>query len=477
MTIRHDITIETLLTPLDWVIFSAMLFVTIAAVIYGHHRKRQVVRTENPQESFLDLLVMGRRLTLPLFVATLVATWYGGIFGVTEIAFNYGIYNFVTQGAFWYVAYLLFAFVILHKVRAHQAVTLPDLIRRMFGPRAGKLSAVFTLFNVLPIAYTISIGVFLQLLFGGPLWVMMLLGITLVVLYSMWGGLRAVVFSDLVQFSVMCSAVAVVAIASISSFGGIGYLREKLPESHFLPTGGTSWNETLVWGFIALTTLVDPNFYQRCFAATSTRTARIGIIVSIVIWCCFDVCTTLGGMYARAVIPNAESHHAYLIYAVQVLPPGIRGFMLAGIVATILSTLDSYLFLAGTTVAYDLVPDRFKGSIKLHHIGIVTTALLSVALAVAFEGDIKETWKTLGSYSAACLLLPVLVGYVLPGRIRDNQFLLASVLGVIGTTFWRHIERHGFWAQVDALYIGASCTALGLLLYPVLFGGKRPRSH
>ena len=461
------------MTQLDWIVFSVVLLVTISAVVYGHRRKRNVVRDDSPQENFLDLLVMGRRLTLPLFVATLVATWYGGIFGVTEIAFNYGIYNFLTQGAFWYVAYLLFAFVILHKVRAHRAVTLPDLIRRMFGPRSGKVSAVFNLFNVLPIAYTISIGILLQLLFGGPLWVMMLLGITLVVLYSMWGGLRAVVFSDLVQFVVMCSAVTIVAIASVSSFGGIGYLREQLPDSYFSPTGGTPWNETLVWGFIALATLVDPNFYQRCFAATSTRTARIGIIVSTVIWCGFDICTTLGGMYARAVIPEAEPHHAYLIYAAQVLPPGIRGFMLAGIVATILSTLDSYLFLAGTTVAYDLVPDRFKGSIKLHHVGIIATALLSVALAVAFGGDIKETWKTLGSYSAACLLLPVLVGYALPGRIRDNQFLLASAFGVVGTTLWRYIERHGIWAQVDALYIGASCTALGLLLYPVLFERKR----
>ena len=47
---------------------------------------------------------MGRQLTLPLFVVTMVATWYGGIFAVNEITFNYGIFNFVTQGVFWYVA-------------------------------------------------------------------------------------------------------------------------------------------------------------------------------------------------------------------------------------------------------------------------------------------------------------------------------------------------------------------------------------
>jgi len=465
MEFDPQISIRTLVTPVDWAVFAAVLAVTLAAVWWGHARKRRTLKGAGEKETFLDLLLMGRRLTLPLFVATLVATWYGGIFGVTEIAFNHGIFNLITQGVFWYVAYLVFAFFIIGRIGRYNAVTLPDLVSRMFGPRSGRLSAVFNFFNVLPIAYTISIGIFLQLLFGGPLWLMMLLGVLGVVLYSMWGGFRAVVFSDLVQFFVMCSAVCLVAVLSVTTFGGIGFLRRNLPASHFSPTGGMSWSATLVWGFVALATLVDPNFYQRCFAAVSTRAARLGILISTVIWFGFDICTTMGGMYARAVVPEADAHHAYLVYAVQLMPAGLRGFMLAGIAATVLSTLDSYLFLAGTTVAYDLVPERLKGRVNLHHLGIVTTGLLSVVLGLAFHGNIKETWKTLGSYSAACLLLPMLVGYAFPGKIRDNQFLFASLLGVAGTTLWRAADRSGFWAEVDALYIGCACTAIGLVSY------------
>ncbi len=456
------------LTALDWIVFAVILAATIGAVIYGHVRRARKASHADEKENFLDLLVMGRRLTMPLFVATLVATWYGGIFGVTEIAFSYGIYNLVTQGLFWYIAYLVFAFCLVHRIERYEAVTLPDLVGRMFGPRAGKLSAVFNLFNVLPIAYTISIGILLQLIFGGELWIMMSIGVAVVILYSMWGGLRAVVFSDIVQFGVMCSAVALVLILSITTLGGPGFLRENLPATHFSPTGGNSWATTLVWGFVALATLVDPNFYQRCFAAVNTRAARNGIIISTVIWFLFDICTTFGAMYARAVIPEAESNHAYLVYALQLLPPGLRGFLLAGIAATILSTLDSYLFLAGTTVSYDLVPKRFQGRVKLHHLGIVMTGILSVLLAIAFGGNIKETWKTLGSYSAACLLLPVMIGHIYPGKIKDNQFLVAALLGVAGTTVWRITERGGFLAQVDALYVGALCTAVGLAGYAVV---------
>ena len=181
---------------LDWLVFACIIGITIGAVVLGEFRKGDALKDADEKTRFLDILLMGRRLTLPMFIATLVATWYGGIFGVTEIAFQYGIFNFVTQGVFWYAAYIIFALFIAHRLAPYQAVTLPDLISRMFGPKSGRLSAVFNLFNVLPIAYVISLGLLLQILFGGPLWLTMSLGVGFVLLYAMWGGLRAVVFSD-----------------------------------------------------------------------------------------------------------------------------------------------------------------------------------------------------------------------------------------------------------------------------------------
>lgn len=453
------------MTPLDWVIFLLILAITLAAVVYGNILKIQNKSIQSKEASFLDLMIMGRQLTLPMFIATLVATWYGGIFGVTKIAFEQGIFNFVTQGVFWYASYLVFAFFVIGKVARYNAITLPDLIDKMFGPKSARLAAVFNFFNVLPIVYVISLGLFIQLLFGGELWVCMLLGVMTVVLYTLFGGFRAIVFSDLVQFIVMCSGVFLVLLYSYLTYGGMDFLRQGLPASYFSLTGTEGLATTLAWGLIAMATLVDPNFYQRVFAAKSKTVARKGIIISTLIWILFDICTTGGAMYAKAVIPDANSQNAYLVYALQILPEGVRGFVLAGILATILSTIDSYLFIAGTTVSFDMMPKKIKGSIPLYHVGIVLVGMIAVAMGLLFEGNIKAVWKTLGSYSAGCMLVPVLYGYIFPQKIRDNQFVFACLLGVVGITIWRNITLTGFWVNIDELYIGIIATSFGLAIW------------
>ncbi len=469
---------KTILSKLDWYVFFGILVLTLASVIYGQLLKKRNT-SDNKEIRFLELLLMGRQLTLPMFVATLVATWYGGIFGVTKIAFEQGIFNFVTQGFFWYISYILFAFFIVHKVAKYKAVTLPDLIEQMFGRRAGKLSAVFNFFNVLPIAYVISLGLLIQALFGISFLQGMIIGVTIVVLYTLYGGFRAIVFSDIIQFFVMCLGVFLILVFSYKLFGGISFLKANLPAAHFTLTGGESIATTLVWGFIALSTLVDPNFYQRVFAAKSSKIAKRGILVSTIIWILFDICTTTGAMYARAVIPEAASDKAYLIYALQILPNGIRGLVLAGILATILSTLDSYLFIAGTTVSFDMMPKKYRGKIYMHKLGIIAVGIIAVVMGVVFDGNIKAVWKTLGSYSASCLLLPVLYGYIFPGKIKDRQFVFASILGIITVSIWRNISLPGFWQNVDELYMGIVATSLGLASYGLIYKyfKKQKKNH
>jgi SSS family solute:Na+ symporter len=445
----------------DWIVFFGVLALTLLSVLWGQRRKRHLPPAE--QTSTVELLLMGRSLTLPIFVATLVATWYGGIFGVTALAFEKGVYNFVTQGLFWYSSYLLFAFALVRRIRRYDVLTIPELALRLFGPRAERLTASLNFLNLLPLAYTISLGLFLRSIFGGSLFLNTAAGVLLVTLWALWGGFRAVVFSDLVQFVFMLLAVFLVVVFAWAEFGSPAALMEKLPASHFDWTGGESVATLFVWGFIALSTLVDPNFYQRVLAADSEKTARRGIIISTVIWFFFDCCTTLGALYARAALPAANPEDAYLQFAIQLVPSGVRGLILAGVLAVILSTLDAYLFNAATCVSYDFfqLKERFRP--WHHHVALVAVSVVSVAVGMAFDGDVVEVWKTMGSFSAACLLFPLLVGQWDPVRISERAFCGAVALGCLGIVSWKVLNKIYGFSTVDEFYIGLVLTTVPLL--------------
>lgn len=447
------------LSSLDWIVFFFVLLLTLGIVYFGNLSQKK------PKGSFslIDHLLMGRKLTLPLFIGTLVATWYGGIFGVTQIAFEKGIYNFITQGVFWYIAYIIFALFMVGKITQYEAMTLPDLVGKMFGQKSRITAAIFNFFNVVPIAYVISLGIFIKSFTQLSLEAGMVVGLIIVLSYSVWGGLRSVVLSDMVQFFVMVTSVFLVIVFSFSKFGGLEYLQVNLAPKYFSVTSDEGYLQMFVWGFIALSTLVDPNFYQRCFAAENPKVAKKGILFSTLIWVCFDLCTTFGAMYAKAHLPDAAAGEAYLLYSVKILPIGLKGFFLAGILATILSTLDSYLFLAGSTLTYDLSSENQQNNPIFHSLGILFVGLLSFGMAKFFDGNIKLVWKTLGSYSAGCILFPLMWGHISQRRLTDHHFVASCLLSAIAMSVWKFFLMEKLSISVDPLYIGVSTSFLCLL--------------
>ena len=83
----------------DYIII--LLYIAILGIISFLHRCKKVDTCE--------FLMAGRKLTLPLFIATLVSTFYGGIFGIAEFVASFGLGAWLTQGIFWYIVYFIFS--------------------------------------------------------------------------------------------------------------------------------------------------------------------------------------------------------------------------------------------------------------------------------------------------------------------------------------------------------------------------------
>lgn len=395
-----------------------------------------------------DFLLSGRKVTLPAFIATLVSTWYGGILGVGEWSYQFGISQWLILGAPFYIFSALFAIFLAGKIRLNKALTIPEAIANKYSEKAGRLSALPIFILVSPAPYILMLGLLFQFLSGGdaPFLLYASLVALFSVLYITVGGFGAVIRTDILQVVLMFSGFIILLFYAAAEFGGLGTLWNSVPEGHRDITGGNTIQYILVWFFIALWTFVDPSFHQRAAAAESPATARRGVFISVGFWMAFDFLTAFAGLYAFAILgPDLEQPVlAYPILADQILPIGIKGLFFVSLLATIMSTLDSYLFISGQTLGRDYLTKYFP-SVKpnlLTRISILVSALLGILLIIIYPSVI-DLWYVIGSVFIPGLLVPVLGIYLRHFSLKP-QFVYYSIIGCTLVSFT--------WLTLGTLY-------------------------
>lgn len=413
---------------------------------------------------------MGRRLALPSFVATLVSTWYGGVLGVGEYSYRYGISNWLVFGVPYYIGAALFALFFARRARRSELYTVPDQLARAYGRPAALLGAGVIQVLSSPAPYVLMLGILLQMVFGWPLVPAVLVGTFFSTAYSFRGGMRSVVNADNVQFLLMYTGFLVALPLLAARFGGLDFLRAHLPASHFVWHGGNSPQYVFVWYFIALQTLVEPTFYQRCFAARDERIAQRGVLISIAFWMLFDFLTTFTGMYARALMPALENPTAsYPALAIAYLPPVAQGVFYLGLLATVMSTVDGYTFIGGVNFGRDIVwrwrgkPDESRVN-RYVQIGFLITAGVSVALALFFRSAV-DLWHDVGSVGVPALLLPLGSSYHPRGRMRPAAAAWCMAISgavALGWLLSRNLPGSGgrYLLSVEPIYAGLLVSVL-----------------
>ena len=388
-----------------------------------------------------DFLLAGRRLTLPLFVMTLVSSWYGGILGVGEFSYRYGISNWVVQGLPYYIFALLFAWLLAKRIRATNLMTIPDRLHQVYDRRTALLGAFLTFVLTSPAPYVLMIGILLQVSFGWPLHWCILLGTAATTVYLFRGGFRADVYTDVAEFAVMFLGFGVAIPIAIGKLGGLEFIVNSVPPLHLTWHGGNSWQFLVVWFLIALWTLVDPSFHQRCYAAKDEKTARRGILFSIPFWFLFDAMTATTGLYARAAVPDLVNPvMAYPMFAEAVLPPVAKGLFFAGMLATVMSTLNTMAFISATSLGRDIlwrlksVADEASVT-RLTRIGLVVTALLSIGLCFAIPSVIG-LWYVIGTSIIPGLLIPLVTSYFEKWKVTAPYAFASMLFGWLVATLW-----------------------------------------
>jgi SSS family solute:Na+ symporter len=250
---------------------------------------------------------------------------------------------------------------------------------------------------------------------------------------------------------------------------------KSLPPLHLTWHGGNSAQFILVWFFIALWTLVDPSFHQRCYAARSARVARNGILVSVIFWLMFDGMTAVAGLYARAALPGLpRALMAYPMLAEAVLPPGAKGLFYVGMLATIMSTLNTLALVSATTLGRDIVwrlrgPRAKRDETRLTRWGLLVSAALSILLALLIPSVI-QLWYTIGTVIVPGLLVPLVTSYFPRLTVRPGIAFMAMASGWLVSLGWLLVGWSGGIGRTDSYPLGIEPMYPGLLLSLLVWG-------
>lgn len=429
-----------------------IFFYFISVLFIGFRSSKKTMADET------DFLLAGRSLTLPVFVMTLVSTWYGGILGVGEFSYRYGISNWFVQGLPYYFFAAIFAFFLAKKIRNTNLVSIPDKLQISYDKKTAILGAVLTFILMTPAPYILMLSVFLQMIFGWNLITSLIVTAIVAVSYLFWGGFRSDIQTDIFEFILMFLGFAVIIPFCYVNFGGYEFLKSYLPPLHLTWHGGNSIQWIIVWFLIALWTLVDPAFHQRCYAARDPETARKGILISVIFWFIFDLMTVTAGLYARAAIPDIENPiMAYPLLGEKVLPPIFKGLFYIGMLATIMSTLNTLAFVSAQTIGRDIIGRLRDWS--LEHISVLWTKIgliisfgFSVLIVLLIPSVIK-IWYTIGTIIVPGLLVPILSSYFGKYKISADAAFKTMLLGFL-TSF--------FWLTGSVLFLGTNVYFLGI---------------
>lgn len=428
------------LTPLDYIVFGIFLLLVVGVSLWHSRREKGAD----------DYFLAGRGLS-----------WW--VIGLSLIASNISTEHFVGMAGQGYqegvgmaiasyewiaaIALVIVAFFLLPRFLRAGLYTMPEFLEYRYNRSVRTLmSVIVLLFYVgITMATVLLLGALpLEVIFGLPvkqgIWMIGLLAGA----YTVYGGLKAVVWSDVVQALALLSGGVIVTWLSIDAVGG-------WPE--FRAAAGTRLDAVLPadhpkypWPAIFIGGMWIPNLYywglnqfitQRTLGAKSIRQGQMGVLFGASLKLVIPLIVVLPGiaafiLYGDQVGDNIDAAYPTLLR--ELLPAGLSGLMLAALFGAVMSTLDSLLNAAATLFTMDLYRPFVRPNAdekQLMRIGrqatlvLVLIACLWTPVVSGFEGGLYE-------------FIQLYWGFVQPGIVA--VFLLGMV--------WKKVSSAAAWTGI-----------------------------
>ncbi|MGI9474708.1 MAG: sodium:solute symporter family transporter [Rubripirellula sp.] len=400
---------------------------------------------------------------MTIFSAATFVVW-GGIayeLGVVAVAINtcYGI------------AALLVGYFVAGRWNRLNVSTPAEFVRLRFGKAGLHMFTWIMLFKRI-LGVSVSLYALSKLLVALlPLdlnWAIVLFG-SIVILYTMQGGLWAVLMTDVLQFIVLTVVVMMVALLMLVQMDQPASIYASVPDSFFSPTVDKyGWFFLCGWVTIHFFMIgAEWAFVQRFLSVRSPKEARKSAYLFGIMYLVTPLFWLLPPLLYRISTPGVDKEQAYILAAQSVLPPGVLGLMIAAMFSATASMVSSQLNVFAGVLTNDyfkafLRPDAservlvFAGRFFTFILGLL---LIAMAIIVPQLGGAEQLIVTINNLLVVPLYAPTLWGlFSRKVGIREMAMVIAVSFGV-GAVVRFGLAGNPWIVQGDALFPLASYLA------------------
>ncbi len=415
-----------------------IIFYFVAVLMIGIKVGRSVKTAQ-------DFTTGNRSYSAAIIFATLSSAFIGGGFtsGLAEKVFSVGIVYVVAMWGFSLKEIWVATVIAPRMVAFKDAVSVGDIMGRLYGPRARILTGLASALVCAGIAGAQfgAFGYILEVLMGIQPIYGVLLGAIIVILYASLGGMKAVVANDVIHFCVLIIALPLVFIFGLIHGGGMTSIIETTPNSHWMVFDQMPILAVLglFLNFFFGETLVPP-YVQRLLIGRNFKETARGTLWSGLLSIAFFALVGGIGLIALHINPAINPNLALPYVISTVMPVGLKGLAIAGMIAVIMSSADAFLNAAAIAITQDIVIPLKQGMLsskKELAISRLSSLLIGLA-AVIFSlsiGSVLDILLYAYNFWTPFILVPLVAG-ILGYRGSAKCFWYGACGGIGSVIVW-----------------------------------------
>lgn len=341
-----------------------------------------------------DFAVSGRNMSLAVCSISIVATWFGSgpMMGSAAAAYAGNTLEVLRDPFVSGISLLIAGFFFVRTYRRSKRITPIEFHETRIGNLAGVISSFVNLIagSIWLGGVMFAFGVVFETLTGQPAALGILGGTLVIVVYTMFGGLKAVAATDVLQMVFIMVGVVVLFFVVVDDAGGWGAAVQQMPEYAFrLVPAGNSFNDWFayfqVWFSSGLVAIGVISVVQRAMAARNEQVAQNAFYIAGIGYLLFGLIPVTLGYIATATMPGVEDPNAIIpLLAVEHLHPVVVAIFVGAVISAIMSTSDSILLGCGTVISVNLLPRVMKDPSDRLRLGVARWSVPVMALIALY---------------------------------------------------------------------------------------------